>query len=256
MFTEKVEVNFPTYLVSLKAEVTSPKLGPIVNLAARERWGIGVTSGTILQHSFTINSLIHAGSQYWGRNRHSSLNSKCFRDSDSSSITRKFISYSSHAISMRDHWQLSEAQPLPDTDLGLITLPLHLGSSHCFIVCAAAAHKCSRLRAAGAIHPDLVQTWNKQVVPCPTEFTLLSPVLHPASVGCLTAFSFHGFDRISLPLTDIPRFFSAQHHTPSMHDHHMILGPRHFSKIISFCSHWNWPTSIRMCRKQENKWTS
>lgn len=37
MFTEKVELLFPAYLVSLKTEVTSPKLGPIINLAARER---------------------------------------------------------------------------------------------------------------------------------------------------------------------------------------------------------------------------
>lgn len=151
VFSEKVDVHFPTYLVSLKTEVTSPKLGPIVNLAARERWGIRVTSGTILQHGFTINSLIHAGSQHCRRNRHSSLNSKCFRDSDSCSITRKFISYSSHAI----------------------------GSSHCLTVCAAVAHKCSSYRAAGAIHPDLVQTRNKQVVPCPRVY---SP--QPSTTSC------------------------------------------------------------------------
>lgn len=64
MFTEKVEVLFPTYLVSLKTEVTSPKLGPIVNLAARERRGTGETSGIILQHSFTMNSVSHADLQH------------------------------------------------------------------------------------------------------------------------------------------------------------------------------------------------
>lgn len=39
MFTEKIEglMLFPIYLISLKTEVTSPELGPIVNLAARER---------------------------------------------------------------------------------------------------------------------------------------------------------------------------------------------------------------------------
>lgn len=39
LFTEKIEglMLFPIYLISLKTEVTSPELGPIVNLAARER---------------------------------------------------------------------------------------------------------------------------------------------------------------------------------------------------------------------------
>lgn len=111
---------------------------------------------------------------------------------------------------MKDYWQLSEAQPLANTDLGLIILSLYLGSSHCLIVCAAVEHKCSSLRAAGAIYSDLVQTQNKQAAPCPTEFTLLSPV-HPASAlprsHSMALISFHllllAFPAFSQPNTTL-----------------------------------------------------
>jgi len=33
----KMLIILSTYLISLKAEITSPELGPIVNLAAREK---------------------------------------------------------------------------------------------------------------------------------------------------------------------------------------------------------------------------
>lgn len=45
---------FSTYLISLKTEVTSPELGPIVNLAAGKRQDISTTVGTTLQPSFTV----------------------------------------------------------------------------------------------------------------------------------------------------------------------------------------------------------